>query len=301
MLPPCRRIARDPSRTHARPRRRLPRPRPSRTAPAAEPIKVGFLAPMTGIFAQAGKDMLDGLKMALEQIGRPGGRPQDRADRGGHRGQPGHRAGQVPQARQPGQDPRAHRRAAGQHRLRPGAADRARPAARALPHHARTTSPSASRRSGSSAPNFAASQPMHPLGDYAAQDPQVQEGRRHRDGQPASATRRSAASSACSRTPAAAWCRRSGCRSTRIDFAPYLAQVAARRRRGRAGVRGRPGRALRQAVRARPGSRASSRSSAPASIIDESRAPHRWATRPSARSARCIWAPTLTTRPTRRS
>jgi branched-chain amino acid transport system substrate-binding protein len=38
-------------------------------AAAAEPIKVGFLAPMSGIFAQAGKDMLDGLKMGLEAAG----------------------------------------------------------------------------------------------------------------------------------------------------------------------------------------------------------------------------------------
>ena len=39
------------------------------TAPAAEPIKVGFVGPLTGIFAQAGKDMLDGLKMGLEGAG----------------------------------------------------------------------------------------------------------------------------------------------------------------------------------------------------------------------------------------
>ena len=38
-------------------------------APGADPIKIGFLAPMTGLFAQAGKDMLDGLKMGLEASG----------------------------------------------------------------------------------------------------------------------------------------------------------------------------------------------------------------------------------------
>jgi len=44
-------------------------------ASAAEAIRVGFLAPMTGIFAQAGKDMSDGLKMAFEQAGyQAGGR-----------------------------------------------------------------------------------------------------------------------------------------------------------------------------------------------------------------------------------
>src|SRR2546428_13482687 len=47
-------------------------PRPST---AAEAIRIGFLGPLTGIFAQAGKDMLDGLKLSLEQIGyQAGGR-----------------------------------------------------------------------------------------------------------------------------------------------------------------------------------------------------------------------------------
>jgi branched-chain amino acid transport system substrate-binding protein len=39
------------------------------TTPAAEPIKVGYMGPLTGIFAQAGKDMLDGLKMGIESAG----------------------------------------------------------------------------------------------------------------------------------------------------------------------------------------------------------------------------------------
>jgi branched-chain amino acid transport system substrate-binding protein len=44
-------------------------------AAAAEPIRVGYLGPLTGIFAQAGKDMLDGFKMAFEQAGyQAGGR-----------------------------------------------------------------------------------------------------------------------------------------------------------------------------------------------------------------------------------
>src|SRR5499433_3775737 len=38
-----------------------------RPAAAAETIRIGYLGPLTGIFAQAGKDMLDGLKLALEQ------------------------------------------------------------------------------------------------------------------------------------------------------------------------------------------------------------------------------------------
>jgi Periplasmic binding protein len=36
---------------------------------AAEPIRIGFMSPLSGIFAQAGKDMLDGLKMGLEAAG----------------------------------------------------------------------------------------------------------------------------------------------------------------------------------------------------------------------------------------
>ncbi len=44
-------------------------------ASAAEAIRVGYLGPLTGIFAQAGKDMLDGLKWAFEQAGyQAGGR-----------------------------------------------------------------------------------------------------------------------------------------------------------------------------------------------------------------------------------
>jgi branched-chain amino acid transport system substrate-binding protein len=38
-------------------------------ADAAEAIRVGYLGPETGIFAAAGKDMLDGLKLGLEEIG----------------------------------------------------------------------------------------------------------------------------------------------------------------------------------------------------------------------------------------
>src|SRR5919205_2875814 len=37
-------------------------------APGADPIRVGYLGPLTGIFAAAGKDMLDGLRMAFEQV-----------------------------------------------------------------------------------------------------------------------------------------------------------------------------------------------------------------------------------------
>ena len=38
------------------------------SARAAEEIRIGFIAPMTGPFAQVGKDMLDGLNMYLEEV-----------------------------------------------------------------------------------------------------------------------------------------------------------------------------------------------------------------------------------------
>jgi len=41
----------------------------ARPAAAAESLRVGYLGPLTGIFAQAGKDMLDGIKMAFDELG----------------------------------------------------------------------------------------------------------------------------------------------------------------------------------------------------------------------------------------
>src|SRR5215467_674038 len=38
-----------------------------RASNAADPIRIGYIGPLTGIFAQAGKDMLDGLKLSLDQ------------------------------------------------------------------------------------------------------------------------------------------------------------------------------------------------------------------------------------------
>src|SRR5256886_12487206 len=50
----------------------------ARPSAAAETIRIGYLGPQTGIFAQAGKDMLDGLKLSLEQIGyQAGGRKSE--------------------------------------------------------------------------------------------------------------------------------------------------------------------------------------------------------------------------------
>src|SRR5688572_17222758 len=37
------------------------------TSPAAQELRIGFLAPMTGIFAQIGKDMENGFQMYLDE------------------------------------------------------------------------------------------------------------------------------------------------------------------------------------------------------------------------------------------
>jgi branched-chain amino acid transport system substrate-binding protein len=42
---------------------------PASAAPAGEPIRIGFMAPLSGVFAQAGRDMLAGFQLGLEQAG----------------------------------------------------------------------------------------------------------------------------------------------------------------------------------------------------------------------------------------
>ena len=43
-------------------------------AQSGEPIRVGFMAPLTGLFAQAGQDMQVGLRLAFEHVGQAAGR-----------------------------------------------------------------------------------------------------------------------------------------------------------------------------------------------------------------------------------
>src|SRR4030088_536216 len=44
--------------------------------PQKDPIKVGFLAPLSGPYVQNGRDILNGFLLALDEIGyRAGGRP----------------------------------------------------------------------------------------------------------------------------------------------------------------------------------------------------------------------------------
>ena len=53
----------------------MPLSAPPPTTAQGAPIKIGFLAPMSGAFAQVGKDMLNGTELYLDEIGRQvGGR-----------------------------------------------------------------------------------------------------------------------------------------------------------------------------------------------------------------------------------
>jgi len=139
-------------------------PAPAR---AAETIKVGFMAPLSGIFAQAGKDMLEGIKLAFEQIGyQTGGRKIELIEEDDE-GNPA-----VAQAK--------YRKVATQDRIHvltgvllsnigygliaPIERDK-------LPTLYLTTPDDLTKKNVSKfilRTNFAASQPMHPLGDYAA-------------------------------------------------------------------------------------------------------------------------------------
>ena len=257
-------------------------------APGADPIKIGFLAPMTGLFAQAGKDMLDGLKMGLEASGgQVAGRKLELIDEDTE-GNPATAQAKYRKLVAAGQDQRPHRRAAGQHRLRPDPADRARRAARRCSSPRPTSSPSASRRSGSCVPT---SRPASPCTRSATTRPRSSS----TSASPCSAwttpsaTSSSGAFSACSRTPAGAWCRRRGCRST-----PWTSRRISARCRAtstpscRCSSPARP--CASPSSTRRPGSRTSCRSSAPACTSTNPRCA-RWATRRSVPWARSCGRP----------
>lgn len=136
-------------------------------AGAAEALRIGFIAPLTGIFAQAGKDMLDGLKLALEQLGyQAAGRKIELIEEDDE-GSPAKALAK-------------YRKLAGQDRIHvldgvllsnigyslvaPIEQDR-------LPTLFLTTPDDLTKRRPPKfilRSNFSASQPMHPLGDYAA-------------------------------------------------------------------------------------------------------------------------------------
>jgi len=134
---------------------------------AAEPVKIGYLGPQSGIFAPAGKDMLEGLKMALDQAGyQAGGRKVELIDEDSE-GNPA--TAQAKYRKLVSQD-KIHALAGvllsniGYALVPPIERDR-------MPSLFLTTPDDLTKRKPSKyilRSNFAASQPMHALGDYAA-------------------------------------------------------------------------------------------------------------------------------------
>ena len=134
---------------------------------AAETIKVGFMAPLSGIFAQAGKDMLEGIRLAFEQIGyQSAGRKIELIEEDSE-GNPA-----VAQAKYRKLVTQDHIHVLtgvllsniGYGLIQPIERDQ-------LPTLFLTTPDDLTKKNVSKwilRTNFAASQPMHPLGDYAA-------------------------------------------------------------------------------------------------------------------------------------
>jgi branched-chain amino acid transport system substrate-binding protein len=137
------------------------------TSHAAETIKVGFMAPLSGIFAQAGKDMLEGIRLAFEQIGyQSAGRKIELIEEDSE-GNPA-----VAQAKYRKLVTQDHIHVLtgvllsniGYGLIQPIERDQ-------LPTLFLTTPDELTKKNVSKwilRTNFAASQPMHPLGDYAA-------------------------------------------------------------------------------------------------------------------------------------
>ena len=136
-------------------------------AQAADPVKIGYLGPQTGIFAPAGKDMLEGIKMALEQAGYQAAGKKIELIEEDTEGNPA--SAQSKYRKLVSQD-RIHALAGvllsniGYALVPPIERDR-------LPSLFLTTPDDLTKRRPSKyvlRSNFAASQPMHALGDYAA-------------------------------------------------------------------------------------------------------------------------------------
>jgi branched-chain amino acid transport system substrate-binding protein len=137
------------------------------SALAADPVKIGFIAPLTGIFAPAGKDMLEGIKMAFEQAGHQAAGKKLQLIDEDNEGNPA--TAQAKYRKLVSQD-NIHALAGvllsniGYALVPPIERDR-------LPSLFLTTPDDLTKRRPSKyvlRSNFAASQPMHALGDYAA-------------------------------------------------------------------------------------------------------------------------------------
>ena len=136
-------------------------------AAAADPVKIGYLGPQTGIFAPAGKDMLEGIRMALEQASYQAGKTRLELVDEDTEGNPA--SAQAKYRKLVSQD-RIHALAGvllsniGYALVPPIERDR-------LPSLFLTTPDDLTKRRPAKyvlRSNFAASQPMHALGDYAA-------------------------------------------------------------------------------------------------------------------------------------
>jgi len=136
-------------------------------AGAAEPIRVGYLGPLTGIFAPAGKDMLEGFRMAFEQAGyQAGGRKIELIEEN----EEGNPATAQAKYRKLASQDRIHVLAGvllaniGYALVQPIERDQ-------VPSLFLTTPDDLTKRRPTKyilRTNFSASQPMHALGDYAA-------------------------------------------------------------------------------------------------------------------------------------
>jgi branched-chain amino acid transport system substrate-binding protein len=134
---------------------------------AADPVKIGFIAPLSGIFAPAGKDMAEGIRMAFEQAGHQAAGRKLVLIEEDNEGNPA--TAQVKYRKLVSQD-QIHALAGvllsniGYALVPPIERDR-------LPSLFLTTPDDLTKRRPAKyilRSNFAASQPMHALGDYAA-------------------------------------------------------------------------------------------------------------------------------------
>jgi ABC-type branched-subunit amino acid transport system substrate-binding protein len=119
--------------------------------PAQGPIKIGFLAPLTGPFAQIGKDMVNGTELFLDEIGRQVGGRKIELIVEDTEGQPATALNKSRKlVEQDRVSPAACSPTSATRCSRSSTAPRSRPPTRSSPP---TTSPSASRPGGSCAPD----------------------------------------------------------------------------------------------------------------------------------------------------
>ena len=205
-------------------------------------------APLTGIFAQAGKDMLDGLKMSLEQVwsGQAGGRKIEliEEDTEGNRRPPSPSTASWSATTRSTCSPACCWSTWATAWCRSIEKDQ-------LPTLFLTTPDDLTKRKSPKwilRSNFSASQIMHPLGDYAAKTSSTS-GWRSSRWTTASATRRLGGFQRVFEDAGGRVVQKIWVPLNVLDFAPYLSQVAKDVDAVVRGLRRRPGGALRQAVR----------------------------------------------------